>query len=98
MLMHFSAGVCVGMATVLVWYFYHKTKDLSLSKMVSITLISILFIGVLWEIYELVIGVTSFSDGVVYVTDTTSDLLLDICGAIIGSVYAKHLSRNMNKI
>lgn len=87
MVMHFSAGVCVGMAAVMAWQHFFD-NNISLSKSIKIALISAFIIGVLWEVFELYFQVTTLSDGINYITDTSSDVILDVCGGLIGSLYA----------
>lgn len=87
MFMHFTSGFCVGMASVLIWQ-YFIDKNISFKKSLLVSMLSILIIGLSWEIFETYFGVTLISDGVNYVTDTVSDLILDVCGAILGSIYA----------
>ncbi|MEQ1499822.1 MAG: hypothetical protein ABL917_00425 [Parcubacteria group bacterium] len=91
MIMHFSAGVCVGMTILLTYFYFYKVKEVSFLKTVLMAIIGVAVVGLLWEVYELLIRVTSFDDGVAYYTDTASDLILDICGGILGSLYARRL-------
>ncbi len=87
MIMHFSAGFCVAMATVLVWQ-YLLDKNISLRKSVFVSFLLVLMVGLAWEVFETYFEIEMLSDGYLYVTDTLSDLLLDICGGILGSIYA----------
>jgi magnesium-transporting ATPase (P-type) len=91
MLLHFLAGITMGMATILFLQYFFNTKIFSFSKLLLISITVGLVIGLLWEIYELYFGITSFSDGVIYVTDTISDLVLDVVGAFLGYLYAQRL-------
>lgn len=86
MVMHFISGVCVGMAGVLFWQYIFE-KNLSFSKAIKVGVISAFVIGIGWELFELYFEVTSFSDGVLYITDTTSDVILDVCGGLLGAIY-----------
>ena len=86
MIMHFISGACVGMAAVLIWQFYFENK-FNIWAAIKIAIISAFVIGILWEFYELYFEITSFSDGVLYWTDTSSDLLLDVSGGILGALY-----------
>jgi hypothetical protein len=90
MVVHFSAGVCVGMASVLVYAFYRKMTP-STAQAITTALIGALAIGVLWEFYELVFHITSLSDGMAYATDTSSDILMDLSGGLLGGLYAHHV-------
>ena len=87
MVVHFLAGVCVGMVAILFWY-YRLGLTLDVWKMVQMSILSVFIIGILWEIYELYFDITSFSDGMFYVTDTISDIIMDISGGFLGSLYA----------
>ena len=46
------------------------------------TFLCVLFVGVVWEIFEITTGIMVFEPG--YVTDTVSDLLMDCIGGVIG--------------
>lgn len=45
-------------------------------------LLSVVSIGVLWEVFEYSIGVPVDAEG--FVMDTVIDLLMDVCGALVG--------------
>ena len=60
-------------------------------RIIFIAMFGALIVGVAWEIFEVYFGVTSFSDGVVYVRDTASDLLMDLVGGFSGSLYARKM-------
>jgi hypothetical protein len=47
---------------------------------------TVLTIGGLWELYEYVFGI---SYGPTYVFDTSKDLLMDSCGAIVAYLFAR---------
>ncbi len=84
---HFLAGITVGLGSLWIWMHITK-KELTQKQVVVVALIGASIIGVLWEIFEVTNGITSFADGIHYVTDTGSDLLMDVCGGIVASVYA----------
>ncbi len=53
-----------------------------------------LILGIIWEVFEVTNGITFFSDGVLYLVSTSSDLLMDVSGGIVASIYAwKIISR-----
>lgn len=85
--MHFSAGFCVAMASVLVWH-YLLDRNISLVKSVFISFLFVLMVGLAWEVFETYFQIENLSDGYLYVEDTVLDLILDICGGILGSIYA----------
>lgn len=91
MFMHFSAGACVAMATVLLYFFYVGRKVPLLYKSVLLSIFGGIIIGVIWEAYELYFGVETIYDGASYYIDTTSDLIMDTTGAILGGLYAHRL-------
>lgn len=87
MIMHFSAGFCVAMAGILFWQ-YFLDKNIKFKKAVAVALLFTITIGLMWEIFETYFDIAMISDGYSYVTDTISDLILDVCGGILGSIYA----------
>jgi hypothetical protein len=91
MLVHFSAGACVAMAGILVYYFYKKQSLPSIRTSIVVAFAFVITIGILWEIYELLIHATALSDGLDYFLDTGSDLLMDVSGGIVGALYAHKL-------
>ena len=92
MVLHLISGLFLGMVGVLFLQFFY---DFSIFKPMNVIMFAVfvgLVVGILWEIYELNSGLTFLSDGMVYYRDTLSDLLLDVCGAFFGAMYAKKLS------
>ena len=85
-ILHLLSGTCVAMAVFL--YFKFKPADRSKTKMILTTVLTVFLVGILWEIYELYFGITSLSDGIAYVTDTLSDMAMDIIGGFFGSLYS----------
>lgn len=90
MLMHFSAGVCVAISSVSVWGHYIDS-NLSLKKIIIISILSSIGVGIIWEVFELTSYITFLSDGKAYFTDTFSDLIMDTSGGIIGSLLANKI-------
>jgi len=86
-LLHFLGGSVVGMAVLLIFERFFDMEITGVFKTVLIGIVGAFVIGVLWEILELRLNLTSFSDGVVYITDTISDLILDMTGAFFGIFY-----------
>ena len=95
-LVHFFAAVTVATASISVWSFYTKSS-LGVGKCIALGLFFTLIVGVLWESYELYFGIEKISDGMYYLVDTTSDLMLDTCGGIFGALYS-HLVLNKNNV
>jgi|SRR3989344_6974198 len=86
-LLHFLGGGVVGMATLLIFEKLFDTEAVSVFKAVLMGVIGAFVVGMLWEILELRLDLVSFSDGAIYITDTTSDLVLDMTGAFLGVFY-----------
>ena len=82
--LHFLGGLCVSLALLSLRNFKSKTD----AGLIFMVLFGTLFIGILWEIYELYFNFTSLSDGTYYWFDTLSDLILDICGGFFGALYS----------
>ncbi len=91
MVVHFLAGATVAMTAMLLWYFFFKGTIPNISKSIKISVAAALLIGILWEFYELYFSITFLSDGLAYWTDTSSDLLMDISGGILGALYAHRI-------
>ena len=87
-MLHFLGGVCVAMAFLSFYYYIFKFTTTNKLKVIGIVFISVVTVGVLWEIFELVAGQTFLTDGVVYIRDTASDLLMDVCGGFFGTLYS----------
>ena len=92
-ILHFLGGAWSGITVILIWHHYHNKSSNQL-KMVFIGVSGALIIGLLWEIYELLLGATSFSDGIAYLADTASDIIMDICGSFFGALYSIKIIRN----
>ncbi len=96
-IVHFLAGVTVGMTGILVWHFYFKSIP-RVPKSILIATTCVIIVGILWEVYELYFGIESILDGMYYFVDTTSDILLDILGALFGGLYAHRILIKNNSI
>lgn len=88
---HFLAGVTVAMTAILLWQYYRKTNYINFRTAIKIAIISTLFIGLLWEVYELYFEITFFSDKSNYFRDTFLDLIMDTSGGIFGSLYSHRI-------
>ncbi len=82
MLMHFLAGGVVGMTVILLALYFPKYTRGRL-KILFWVIFGALVVGILWEVFELHFDLTSLSDGMDYVTDTASDLCMDVLGSVI---------------
>ena len=87
MVMHFSAGGVVGMATVLYCIYFSKFLG-SKIKIIFYAALAGFVVGFAWELFELYFGLATFNDGMSYLTDTLSDLSLDMLGSILFSIYS----------
>lgn len=93
--MHFLGGFWVAMVVVSLWAVFNKNKT-TYPKIFTIVL-WVTMVGVLWEVFELWIGATELSDGINFITDTLSDILMDILGGILGTKYSYYLMNTKNK-
>lgn len=84
MVLHFLGGVVVGMFSLVFLKEFFGLDHWTNKKIIVLTFLITLLIGLLWEIFELVVGTTSFADGRIYFTDTVSDLILDVVGGLFG--------------
>jgi len=92
MVLHFLGGAVVAMGGVATWLYLFPETNSDITKIILTALFWVIFIGILWELYEVHFGITFLSDGIVYVRDTASDLIMDICGGIFGVLYTLRLS------
>lgn len=89
MFMHFVGGFWLGL--VLIWLlsskFFSKNLTFELSpKLILKIFFSVLFIGVFWEIYEILVNNIIFQ--IPFNTlDTLSDIFFDIAGGIFAVFY-----------
>jgi len=86
-LLHFLSGGAVGFAGI--WFALTNKNTLTPKEILAYALWSIVIVGILWEIFELMGNITSFSDGMYYITDTTSDLVMDILGSLMAVIYTR---------
>lgn len=83
--LHFLAGICVGLVFVMLNIYNNKSSYSH--KNLVLGILSVLFVGVVWEIFELKIGQTFLADGVHYYRDTFSDIMADLSGGFVSMVY-----------
>lgn len=88
MILHFLAGVVIGMTVILFLQTFSKAFESDKKNVIVASVLFALFIGLLWEYFELYFEITSFNDGMQYVTDTTSDIILDTLGGYLGTLYS----------
>ncbi len=88
MVLHFLSGALVAMGVILLCQVCFKSLDRDKKKLIWFSFLAVMAIGFLWEMFEVHYGITFISDGIVYGTDTASDLMLDVSGGLLGSLYA----------
>jgi hypothetical protein len=88
--MHFLGGAVGAMVTILFLKLFNLSSE-NKNKIIVLTIFSTFCIGIAWEIFELYIGYTSFSDGMEYIFDTTKDLIIDMCGGLFAGLYGLHI-------
>ncbi len=87
-LMHFLGGLWVSLTFI--WFFFFSglfaPKKRNLSSFLLISTLSIAFVAVAWEIFELLAKVT-FVHWRDYFSDTSLDFVMDFLGSIAGAFY-----------
>lgn len=98
-LMHFLGGAWV--ASIFLWFYFFSglltPKNRSKKDFVIITILSIVFIGFAWELFELLFGITSLGSSE-YVSDTTLDIILDTIGALCVCFYAFRIEKKQTGV
>ncbi len=84
---HFLAGVVVAMASSVLLFIYYKKVVPSFSVLMKVAIISTVFVGFLWEVYELYFEIEYFTEND-YFLDTSLDMIMDLLGAIVGGFYS----------
>lgn len=88
-LVHFLGGAWVSL--VFIWLFFYSNlfapKNRSLKNFVVVSILGIVFIGILWEMFELLVGSTDVND-LEYPFDTSLDIVMDILGALSACFYS----------
>ena len=83
-LLHFLCGAFWGFAGLFLWLPMEKKSHCG---EIAIALISGMFVGILWEIYEYVIATYPYTS--IYLIDTGCDLVADALGAILAAAVYK---------
>ncbi len=86
-LMHFLGGAWIGF--VCIWLcFYSRYFSMpartDIVYVVSVSVLGALVVGVLWEVFEYVTGITFLVSN--YVPDTVLDLIMDVVGGVVVAV------------
>jgi hypothetical protein len=87
-LMHFLGGLWVALASfwILGIFKNHTSYIQSKKQAIIFALVSALFIGVLWEVFEYISDIAVTSEA--YWPDTTLDLIMDSLGGVLAGLYA----------
>lgn len=85
MLMHFLGGVFISIFAISL--FYKKFSESSFKKFITLVLISVLLIGLAWELYEYVVEYFIRDVDLATIPDSFSDLLFDISGGLVGAAF-----------
>lgn len=101
MLMHFLGGLWVGLVGIWYVYFSGIIKNINIKsarqmRIFSISIITVVIIGVLWEIFEVYSGVLSIEEN--YWFDTSLDILMDTSGASAAFLYIRHKYNDYHKL
>ncbi len=78
-LLHFLAGAWV--SAIALWCAFYANLQIGKRHPVWFTIIGTLFVGILWEIYEYIFGMTMVTHES-YVFDTALDLGMDFFGCL----------------
>lgn len=93
-ILHHLGGACAGTAFLYSYYDLFKISKFNKQGAIKLVFLFVLFVGVVWEIYELIHGDSSFSDGVFYYRDTFSDLIADSAGGFFSVYFSfKHFEK-----
>lgn len=95
-MLHFLSGAFIGII-VFLWAQKFFSVELRSLKIIFMAITGAFVVGIIWEIYELNTGHTSFSDGIFFAFDTISDLILDIFGGFFGALYARSFLPRQNE-
>jgi len=82
-IIHFSGGLWVALASV--WLLSYRGIPLTFTRILAI----VIGISIAWEIFELAIGMAK--EEAQYALDTTLDLIMDLCGGILGYFAASRM-------
>lgn len=97
LILHFIASCMAGVVVVFLLQRFFEVITTNQIKIILLATAGALVVGIVWEIYELYFGQTFLSDGIVYITDTASDLIMDICGGFLGALYAGRFISKQNE-
>lgn len=79
-IVHFTAGAFVGF--VFIWLYFNIYNHGKYIQPVLFVVLSVLLVGLLWEVFEALTKTTGVLPGQSYVFDTVTDLIADVVGGI----------------
>ncbi|MDP3726593.1 MAG: hypothetical protein Q8R36_05355 [bacterium] len=85
---HFGGGFWAGGLVLWGYTYINKTShtENSRTSLLLLSILAALTIGILWELYEVIL-LPTLSSAPDYVFDTTTDLIADVCGASLAGFY-----------
>ncbi|MEK7539264.1 MAG: hypothetical protein AAB595_01305 [Patescibacteria group bacterium] len=87
MIMHFLGGFWLGLA--IIWFFPSESFRLSLEYPINVVLkilLFILFIGIGWEVFEILVNEVVLKNSFNYL-DIISDIFFDLAGGVLAVLY-----------
>lgn len=90
-ILHNLGGALISLTVLLFWNYFWPASLPSRGKTIFLVTLIALVIGIIWEKYELLAGITFLSDGMAYVLDTAKDLTDDVLGSFLGAIYGLYL-------
>ena len=92
--LHFLGGLCVGFFSMWISSLFLALKSKkNLKKILLSAIFGALFVGLLWELFEYVNGITYNTIGS-YKLDTIKDLILDMFGGYVSYLYFEVKNKN----
>lgn len=78
--MHLLGGAFIGFLVSWAVFYFYNGSALKIKPAISFVMLSVLFIGIGWELFEAVTKTTGVIPGDSYISDTALDLIMDILG------------------
>lgn len=91
--LHFLGGLCVGFFSMWVVSMFVKLIQSNNKKILVSAILGALFVGLMWEWFEYVNGITYNTVGS-YKLDTIKDLILDCLGGYVSYLYFEVKNKN----
>lgn len=87
-LLHFLGGIWLAMSGFWLLYLSNKVNcKKSVRNFFIATLVPVFIIGIAWEVFEYVNGITFVLPGEVYEIDTVGDVFVDLAGGLLVYLY-----------